>query len=152
MRISTDAFQEFVSETEASSDQLALAAATNRLVEAIGYRWCSYRSIDEQSSLIVSTYPAALSDHCLSVAFRDVDPIVNTARQQRVPFYWEIPDSEVSLDPRAAQFFAAAASFRIKSGLPYHCETAWSPRPFLRFRPTKSLGRIIPKQSNSKIS
>lgn len=114
---SKDEIQNFMNAIHTASDEIALARASSRLGEALGFRWFTYLSAGNGKPDVISTYPAIWSNHYLSSGYAQVDPVISASRQQTVPFFWRALDSAQPLDAAAIRLFDDAASFGIVSGL-----------------------------------
>ncbi|RWF86842.1 MAG: autoinducer-binding protein [Mesorhizobium sp.] len=93
-------------------------------VHALGFDCYAYLNIQPVRTFAVSNYANEWQQRYLDRGYKDIDPVVRTARERMEAFTWA-PESPRKVPRRVSAFYAEAGDFGIRSGITIPIRTAF---------------------------
>lgn len=117
-------FQKLSDISSLAKTEAMLKAALTDAVYELGFDCYAYLNIQPVRSYAVSNYATEWQQRYLEQDYRDIDPVVRTARARMEAFTWA-PESPRKLSSRVRAFYAEADDFGIRSGITIPVRTAF---------------------------
>ncbi len=111
---------------ESLSEKEALREGVAAAVQEFGFSWFAYHDLRPCDSpgppFFLSTYPTSWTSHYTAQNYRDVDPVVLTARRASQPFEWSPKHFPWVLTGAQKRLFNEAGEWKIRRGvtIPIH--------------------------------
>ncbi|MER8792401.1 autoinducer binding domain-containing protein [Mesorhizobium sp. M0983] len=123
-----------------------LKEALTHAVHELGFDCYAYLNIQPVRTYAVSNYPVEWRQRYLGRGYKDVDPVVTTARAKMEAFTWAAESPRRVSSGRVRSFYAEAGDFGIRSGVTIPLKTAFGHMSMLTVasrKPSLSLERDI---------
>lgn len=120
-----EAFSKFMAGLEASHDVDALRSVLADAGRGLGMSALAYVGFDEPgraAPLYISNYPDRWTDRYIGRQYSRIDPVIDRAAQDFLPFYWTCPDDIGSVPREQRTLFEEARTHDIACGftIPIH--------------------------------
>lgn len=118
-------FARFISDLECSRDIDSLRGALAEAGKRIGIDALAYIGFDEpgqESPVYISNYPDRWTERYVERGYDRIDPVINRASRDFLPFYWTCPDDVGGFSRECRQLFDEAQEHGIGCGftIPIH--------------------------------
>lgn len=138
-------FQKLSDISSLARTEAMLKEALTDAVHELGFDCYAYLNVQPVRSYAVSNYANEWQQRYLDRDYKDIDPVVRTARARMEAFTWA-PDSPRKVSSRVRAFYAEAGDFGIRSGITIPIRTAFGHMSMLTVashKPSLSLERDI---------
>ncbi|WP_292520862.1 autoinducer binding domain-containing protein [Mesorhizobium sp.] len=117
-------FQKLSDISSLARTEAMLKDALTDAVHELGFDCYAYLNIQPVRSYAVSNYADEWQQRYLDRNYKDIDPVVRTARARMEAFTWA-PESPKKASSRVRAFYAEAGDFGIRSGISIPIRTAF---------------------------
>lgn len=127
-----DLVQSFIERSEAEAPFEVLASMFQKGVEQLGFRYfavCSHVDLLDPpfQAIMVHNYPSAWVKIYSERRLRDIDPVLQRAEQDPLPFFWDVAFRTTSLTALQARMLVEAGEFGIVHGYTIPIHLSWMP-------------------------
>ncbi|WP_292527180.1 autoinducer binding domain-containing protein [Mesorhizobium sp.] len=117
-------FQKLSDISSLARTEAMLKEALTDAVHELGFDCYAYLNIQPVRSYAVSNYANEWQQRYLDRNYKDIDPVVRTARARMEAFTWA-PENPRKVSSRTREFYAEAGDFGIRSGITIPIRTAF---------------------------
>lgn len=116
MKLTEEAFQEFVDALETATDEEGFERVASRVIRRLGFERFAYLRIADDAPALLSSYPRSWTKRYFHLRYQKIDPVVQRAAKEYDLFAWG--GAPIMAGAKEQQrFFDEAATFGIKSGI-----------------------------------
>lgn len=127
-----DLVQSFIERCEAGAPVEVLASMFQKIIEQLGFRYfavCSHVDpLDPPlQTVMVHNYPSAWVQIYSERKLRDIDPVLQRAEQDPLPFFWDVAFRTTPLTASQTKMLVEAGEFGIVHGYTVPLHLSWMP-------------------------
>lgn len=116
MKLTEEAFQEFVDALETAADEEGFEKVASRVTRRLGFQRFAYLRIADETPVLISSYPRSWTTRYFKLRYQDIDPVVQRAAKEYDLFAWG-GGAAVGGAKGQKRLFDEATTFGIKSGV-----------------------------------
>ncbi|MER8402551.1 autoinducer binding domain-containing protein [Mesorhizobium sp. M1348] len=118
-------FQTLSNISSLAKTEAMLKEALTDAVRELGFDCYAYLNVQSVRTYAVSNYPVEWQQRYLERGYKNIDPVVTTARARMEAFSWAAASPRKVSTVRARAFYAEAGDFGIRSGITIPIRTAF---------------------------
>jgi LuxR family transcriptional activator of conjugal transfer of Ti plasmids len=116
MKLTEEAFQEFVDALETATDEEGFERVASRVIRRLGFERFAYLRIADDTPALLSSYPKSWTKRYFDLRYQKIDPVVQRAAKEYDLFAWG-GTPIIGGAKEQQRFFDEATTFGIKSGI-----------------------------------
>lgn len=110
----------------------SLVAAFRSAIDALGFRYfacCSHVDLDNppRQAIFVHNYPVGWVKHFLEARLDRIDPVLQLAQREPLPFFWDTALPAQPLTPAQKDMLAQASVYGLEHGYTVPIDLSWRP-------------------------
>jgi len=116
MKLTQEAFQEFVDALETATDEEGFERVASRVIKRLGFERFAYLRIADDTPALLSSYPKSWTNRYFDLRYQKIDPVVQRAAKEYDLFAWGGAPI-IGGAKEQQRLFDEATTFGIKSGI-----------------------------------
>ncbi|WKA26487.1 helix-turn-helix transcriptional regulator [Bradyrhizobium roseum] len=116
MKLTEEAFQEFVDALETAADEEGFERVASRVIRGLGFQRFAYLRMTDDTPALLSSYPKSWTERYFDLRYQMIDPVVQRAAKEYDLFSWGGAPI-IGAAKEQQRLFEEATTFGIKSGI-----------------------------------